>query len=83
MDLDWVQSNLKLARRHVSEAETRLEMQRVRIRRLGDAGHSGESLAVAARLLQLFERTLDVMQQHLATEEELVASLMKKRDRQP
>lgn len=67
MPLDH-EDHLALARRHVAEAERRIDEQVKRIKELRRDGHDS-SAAAGQRLLVVFEESLRLMREHLAHEE--------------
>ena len=81
MDLQQVELHLRLARRHVAEAEERLGLQQARVKSLNARDPTEDNLVTAVRLLHLYQKTVRVMRQHVATEEELVAFLKRRIER--
>lgn len=66
-----LQRDLSLARRHVSEAEKRVNAQQARVDSLLGSQSDKTSLIVAKNVLDSLQTTLAVMKQHLKTEEDI------------
>jgi hypothetical protein len=76
---EQMELQLRRSRRHVADAERRLGLQQIKVRCLAAGSSTEDSLVTALRLLHLYQKTILVMQQHVSTEEEIVASLLKRR----
>ena len=63
--------HLRLARRHVAEAEERVNAQQARVDSLLASQSDRISLFLAEKVLHSLQTTLDVMRQHLTTEEDI------------